>query len=241
MVRQLLARLGIGVLLAALWSALVFINALNGWTRAPLAPEEDTAAFVIDAKAYLAERSNGNVAFLLLEDGKPAASHFLSIDRPVDGDSVFQVASLSKWVTAHGVMILVEDGLLELDRPVSDYLTRWQLPDSEYDNDLVTVRRLLSHTAGLTDGLGYGGFAPEEPLQSLEGSLTRAADASPHADGRTRVGRAPGRWDYSGGGFTILQLLIEEVTGQRFEAFMDARLFQPLGMTHSSFDVEAAT
>jgi CubicO group peptidase (beta-lactamase class C family) len=98
---------------------------------------------------------------------------------------------------------------------------------------------LLSHTAGLTDGLGYGGFKPGEAVQSLPDSLTRASDASPGADGRTRVGQAPGAaWAYSGGGYTLLQLLIEDVTGETFEAFMQSAVFQPLGMTRSSFVVE---
>jgi CubicO group peptidase (beta-lactamase class C family) len=85
-------------------------------------------------------------------------------------------------------MTLVEDGRLDLDTPVQTYLTRWSLPESEFGNDGVTVRRLLSHTAGLTDGLGYAGFAPGIEVQALTDSLTRAADASPGADGRVLVG-----------------------------------------------------
>jgi CubicO group peptidase (beta-lactamase class C family) len=54
-------------------------------------------------------------------------------------------------------MKLVELGKINLDSPVSKYLNRWQLPLSEFDNEQVTVRRLLSHSAGLTDGLGYNG------------------------------------------------------------------------------------
>ena len=99
---------------------------------------------------------------------------------------------MSKWITAWGVMTLVEAGRLDLDAPVSTYLTRWSLPTSEFDNGGVTVRRLLSHTAGLTDGLGYGGFAPGQLVQPLVASLTRAADASPGADGAVRVGIEPG-------------------------------------------------
>ena len=74
-------------------------------------------------------------------------------------------------------MKLVDNGQLDLDAPVSNYLTRWQLPPSPFNNQEVTVRRLLSHTAGLTDGLGYSGFEEGHPLQSLEQSLTKAADA----------------------------------------------------------------
>jgi CubicO group peptidase (beta-lactamase class C family) len=140
------------------------------------------------------------------------------------------------------VLALVEEGKLELDAPVDRYLTRWQLPESEHDVSGVTVRRLLSHTAGLTDGLGYGGFAPGVPLQSLEDSLTRAADADPPSDGRTRVGIEPGTtWRYSGGGYTLLQLLIEETSRERFADYMSRVVFAPLGMTRSTFTVDAET
>jgi CubicO group peptidase (beta-lactamase class C family) len=123
-----------------------------------------------------------------------------------------------------------------LDAPVSTYLTRWRLPASEFDNDKVTARRLLSHTAGLTDGLGYAGFKPGAAVQSLEESLTAPADVSPGAGGVIRVGYEPGtRWKYSGGGYAILQLLIEERSGEPFEAFMQRVVFRPLGMQRSSY------
>ena len=148
----------------------------------------------------------GNVAFVLIESGKVFDEHFTSVGQPVDRDTLFQVASMSKWITAWGVMTLVEAGKLDLDAPVSTYLTRWSLPKSEFDNSGVTVRRLLSHTAGLTDGLGYGGFAPGQPKSGrIEAILTRAADASPGAVGAVRVGIEPGSaFEYSGGGYTLL-------------------------------------
>jgi CubicO group peptidase (beta-lactamase class C family) len=93
--------------------------------------------------------------------------------------------------------------------------------------------------AGLTDGLGYAGFAPGATVQSLEESLTRAADASPGADGRVRVGLAPGtKWQYSGGGYTLLQLMIEEASGEVFESYMQRAVFQPLGMNRSTYALD---
>jgi len=115
----------------------------------------------------------------VIEGGEVAERYFMSAGETVDGASVYQVASLGKWITAWGVMVLVEEGAIDLDTPVSEYLTRWQLPDSAFDPSGVTVRRLLSHTAGLTDGLGYDGFERADEVQSLEASLTRARDASP--------------------------------------------------------------
>lgn len=223
------------LLAASLVAALVIAGALEGWWRKPMAPAGNVAAFAAAATARIKAESKGNAAFILIKGGKPVAEAYVSKGAPVDRDTQFQVASLSKWPTAIAVMTLVEQGKLDLDAPVSRYLTRWKLPPTAFDNDQVTVRRLLSHTAGLTDGLGYGGFRPGEPVQSLEASLTRAADASPGADGATRVGREPGSWDYSGGGYTLLQLLIEEVSGQPFNTYVTETVFKPLGMTRSTF------
>ena len=74
-------------------------------------------------------------------------------------------------------MKLTELGKINLDTPVNHYLKRWQLPPSKFDNEQVTARRLLSHTAGLTDELGYSGFEKKESVQTLEESLTKAKDA----------------------------------------------------------------
>lgn len=236
---RFLKALGAGLLAAVAVAVVLGFGALEGWGRTPLAPPGDTAGFLAAATEKLKAESKGNAVLILVEKGRPVGSVVMSTGAPVDRDTQFQVASLSKWATALGVMTLVEQGKIDLDAPVSRYLTRWKLPPSEFDNDKVTVRRLLSHTAGLTDGLGYGGFEPGKPVQTLEASLTRAADASPGADGATKVGRDPGQWDYSGGGYTLLQLLIEEVSGQPFNSYMTQAVFQPLGMTRSTYVLEA--
>ena len=90
---------------------------------------------------------------------------------PVTVNTVFQVASISKALTSWGVMRLVENGQLELDAPVEQYLTRWHLPPSSYDTSGVTIRRLLSHSAGLSLH-GYPGWSPDLKLPSLEESLS---------------------------------------------------------------------
>jgi CubicO group peptidase (beta-lactamase class C family) len=220
------------------WLAFVLVATLYGWWRQPLAPTGEAQAFAEAVVGKIKAQHRGNVVFVLIQAGKPVHEYTTSVREPVDRDTLFQVASLSKWVSAWGVMTLVEAGKLDLDKPVTAYLKRWKLPKGEFDNDAVTVRRLLSHTAGLTDGLGYGGFLPGTAVQSLEDSLTRASDASPNADGRVRVGMAPGtKWRYSGGGYTLLQLIVEEVSGESFESYMSRAVFQPLGMSRSTYSV----
>jgi CubicO group peptidase (beta-lactamase class C family) len=155
--------------------------------------------------------------------------------RPVTAHTAFQAASLSKPVSAWVAMTLVEGGQLSLDAPVARYLTRWQLPASPFDTAGVTVRRILSHTAGLSIP-GYLGIAPGQRLQTLEESLTSAADAAGD-DQPLAVIFPPGQgWHYSGGGYTLLQLIIEQVTGQSFAGFAQRAVLQPLGMLESTFE-----
>lgn len=223
------------------WNMSVFFATSEGWFKSPIVKSASSAAFVGAVEGTVTEDHTGNFSMVLIEDGDIAERYVMSAGTPVDGSSIFQVASLGKWITAWGVMALVEDQAVDLDRPISDYLSRWRLPDTEFDNSGVTVRRLLSHTAGLDDGLGYDGFDRSEDVQSIEGSLTRAIDASPGKSGVVKLGAEPGSaWNYSGGGYTILQLLIEEVSGQPFADFMADRVFAPLGMERTTFRHEEA-
>jgi len=216
------------------------VGTSEGWWRRPLAPSGDTAAFAAAADRMIESDSRGNVGFVLIENGRTRHERFASIGKPVDRNTLFQVASLNKWITALGVMTLVNAGRVDLDAPDDTYLKRWHLPASAFDNREVTVRRLLSHTASLTDGLGYGGFRPDQPVQPPVESLTRAADASPGADGAVLVGLQPGsQWLYSGGGYALLQLMIEDVTGEPFEAYMQRAVLAPLAMNNSTFETPA--
>lgn len=230
------------VLLAmAIWAVLVFTGTRNGWWRADLGPRDDVSSFFSRSAAAIDTRGRGSVAFVLIEKGRVVDEHFVSSGAPVTRDTLFQLASLSKMVTAMGVLKLVSEGALNLDAPVSRYLKRWHLPENDFDNDGVTVRRLLSHTAGFRDGLGHMGFGPDENVQSLEESLTKAVDAMPGADGRSRVVVEPGTsWSYSGGSYALLQLLVEEVSGEPFNVYMRHAVFEPLGMETATFDLEEA-
>jgi CubicO group peptidase (beta-lactamase class C family) len=241
MVRRYLAFTAATLVAILIWGGLVFAGLSEGWLRRPIATPGDTQEFFAAAHDIAERRNRGNIAVVLVQDGRIVGHFGKSLGAPADRHSLFQVASLGKWLTAWGVMALVEQGRVDLDAPVSTYLSRWQLPDSAFDADGVTVRRLLSHTAGLGDGLGYDGFAKPDERQTLEASLTRAADASPGKSGEVLLTAEPGAdWRYSGGGYTILQLLIEEVSGQPFAAYMEDTVFTPLGMRRTTFDHDRA-
>ena len=147
---------------------------------------------------------------------------------PADA-TLYNAGSISKVVTAWGVMRLVEDGKVDLDAPISRYVSRWRLPPSDANN-MVTVRRLLSHTSGLSMS-AVPWYGPAESVPSLPAMLSEAKDP-------VRLVDTPGAaYHYSGGGYALLQLLIEEVSGESYEAFITERVFHPLGMTHSTFSV----
>lgn len=221
------------LLLYVLWSGLAFYGTLKGWWHKPFTNSNDPKLFTEAVNQQIEKEFVGNLAMVIMKDGEIGNELFYSKSKKVDKNTIFQVSSLSKIVSAVGVMKLVELGKIDLDTPVSKYLKRWKLPPSEFDNEEVTVRRLLSHTAGLTDGLGYNGFKSKDSVQTIEESLTKAKDAD---NIQVKVGIEPGsKWEYSGGGFTLLQLLVEETSGQTFNDFMQDSLFTPLKMNSSSY------
>jgi len=133
-------------------------------------------------------------------------------------------------------MRLVQQGKLDLGAPVGRYLTRWHLPRSPFDADGVTIGRLLSHSAGL-NSQDYSPIAAR-PLPTLEQSLSGESGGVNARSGSddVRITMKPGRQrSYSNGGYTLLQLVIEEVTGEPFARYMQREVLDPLGMTHSSF------
>lgn len=236
----------IGALFAvAVWCVAAVFLAFEGWWMQPIAPKDDYNAFVQETQKTIDASNPGNTSFILIEGGDVVGEYFAKSERSIDANTVFPTSSFSKWITALGVMALVDDGRVNLDDPVTSYLTRWRLPEGEYDNDAVTVRRLLSHMSGLTDGLGFGDYRGDETLPTIEQSL-----ANPRASSDRKVviavGAEPGAaFNYSGGGYLMLQLLIEEVSGKEYQRFIQDALLTPLNMDRSSFafigDIEGAT
>jgi len=129
---------------------------------------------------------------------------------PVTADTVWQVGSLSKTVFAFGVMKLVDDGKLELDRPLVGYVPGELIKDDPRAK-LITARHALSHSTGLQNWRFQAG-------QNLQLAFT------------------PGeRWSYSGEGIFYLQRAVEQITGQGLEVFMQEHVLGPLGMSDSSY------
>lgn len=180
-------------------------------------------------------------AVALVQDGEVATvlctglAHPTSA-RPVTAETIFQAASLSKCLTGWAVLRLVERGAINLDDPVERHVHRWRLPPSNFEHRGVTIRRILSHMAGLSLP-DYPGFEPRHPLPSLEESLA----GNTNGGGGLLVIKPPGAgFQYSGGGYTLLQLMIEEVGGIAFAEHMRQHILAPLGMLASDFEWRAA-
>jgi len=147
--------------------------------------------------------------------------------RKMTPETVCRVQSVSKPVTAWGVMKLAEQQRISLDTPVSEYLEDWSLPGSEFREEEITVRQLLSHTAGLPLGDILTRYDPRAPMVSLEEKLVQEA----------HLMQEPGTsFSYSNTGYNLLELLIEEVTGTDFSGYMENEILLPLGMERSDFD-----
>lgn len=152
---------------------------------------------------------------------------------PVTPTTRMPACSMSKPVSVLAALRLVERGLLDLDADISDHLTRWTLPANGDWRPRVTLRQLASHTAGLTQHNGFPGYRRGSAVPSLVEVLSGAHPAN--APG-ARVDMLPGlQFRYSGAGTTLLQLLMEEVTGTSTAELLAELVLDPLDMRASTF------
>jgi CubicO group peptidase (beta-lactamase class C family) len=153
---------------------------------------------------------------------------------PVTDGTLFQTASIGKPVTALAALHQVGLGSIDLDEDVTSYLTSWALPENDYTRSQpVTLRRLLSHTAGTTVS-GFLGYERGAVLPTLQQILVGAPPANSPP---VLVDVEPGSiWRYSGGGYLVVQQVLEDVTGKDFAHLVTTTVFDPLLMTDSLFD-----
>lgn len=158
---------------------------------------------------------------------------------PVTPQTLFQSGSVSKPVAATGALCLVEQGKLQLDEDVNQKLRTWKVPDNDFTKEQkVTLRRILSHTAGFTVHF-FPGYAVDMQRPTLVQILNGEAPANTDP---IRVDFVPGtRWRYSGGGLLVAQQLMMDVTGNPFPALMRENVFDKIGMYSSSFEQPLAS
>jgi len=178
------------------------------------------------------------VSIAVIHEGKIEWARGFGVTRlggpPVTPDTLFQAASISKPVAAMAVLRLVQSGKLDLDTDVNQYLKTWKIPDNSFTGKTkVTLRELLTHTAGLTVH-GFAGYASDAALPTLIQVLNgeKPANSEPIV-----VDTEPGTiWRYSGGGYVVAQQLLQDVTGQPFPKLMQDTVLEPIGMTRSTYE-----
>jgi CubicO group peptidase (beta-lactamase class C family) len=212
-----LARVEAGLPAVTLSSGAAIALDIAGWMQAFRVPGISVAVFddfrVVWAKAYGVK-----------EAGKP---------EPATLDTLFQAGSISKPVTALAVLHHVEHGRFTLDEDINAKLRSWKVPENELTRtEKVTLRRLLSHSAGLTVH-GFAGYATTEPVPTIIQVLDGAKPANTAA---VRVDLVPGtKFRYSGGGTTIVQLALVDQLDRPFPQIMDETVIGPLGLRDSTY------
>ena len=154
--------------------------------------------------------------------------------------TLFQAASISKPVAAMAVLKAAQEGLFAMDDDINGLLSSWEVPASRYTAELpVTPRGLTSHTAGFGDGFGFPGYFPDKPVPTVVQILN---GEDPSNVGPVRMDKAPMQaMAYSGGGVTIMQLALEDVTNTPFADYVRGAVFEPIGMQSSTFEQPLTT
>lgn len=197
-----------------------------------------TAADDQSLEAILQEHNLPGISVAVVDDYKIVAVRAaglkdVALGLPVDENTAFSAASISKPVSALVAAMLAEKGMLDLDAPVSRYLKRWQLPEADFAGDApITLRHLFSHTAG-TSQSGFADYFPGDTIPTLIDSLN--GKYLGRGDDPIKLMWAPGsRFKYSGGGYVIAQVAMEDATGKPLAALAAELLFEPLGMVHTT-------
>jgi len=172
-----------------------------------------TAAIMVDGKVVYAE-------------GFGMANREKSI--PVDKTTLFNIGSISKVYVATAIMLLVDDGKVSLDKPVTDYLPEFKMADDRYKK--ITVRMILNHVSGIpgTEGSNSFGFKYDDNVkQETINTLARAH--LKHAPGAMTV--------YCNDGFTLAEMIVERVSGKKYIDFLNKRIFKSLGLKNTGMSV----
>lgn len=151
----------------------------------------------------------------------------------IDDNSVFSTASISKAITATLIVKLAYEGKIDLDVPVNTYLKRWKLQDNEFTKkNPVTLRHLLLHTAGTTQG-GFADYYAGDEIPSVIESLNGEVQ---YYDEPVKIVFEPGsKMQYSGGGYTVAMVALEDHLGRSLQSLAKEYLFDPIGMNNSTF------
>jgi len=188
--------------------------------------------------ARLAKKNTPALSLAIIDDFEIAEVAAFGICKvgdptPITEKTLFQAGSISKPVFATAVMSLVQQGKVDLDEDVNEYLKSWKIPANHGWQPRITLRQILSHTAGLTVH-GFGGYLSTEAIPTLPDILNGENGAN---SGKVEANMIPGmQFRYSGGGTTVAQLAISDWLDETFPALMHRLVLQPLNMLNSTFE-----
>ncbi len=177
-------------------------------------------------RARMHERNIPGAAVAVVKNGKVVKIKgyglaSIEFNAPVTLDTMFEIGSVSKQMTAAGVMLLVQDGKVNLDEKISKYLP--ETPDAWKD---VTVRHVLTHTSGIKSYTSLSGFELSRRVK-IDGFIKQLSEHP--------LEFTPGEKNiYSNSGFNLLAYIIETQSGKPYMEFMRTRIFTPLGMTKTA-------
>ncbi|GKU78766.1 serine hydrolase [Paenibacillus sp. L3-i20] len=199
---------------------------------ATAAKDERLAVSVAEQKAKLLIEKYGttSIQYALIDNGKielsgQAGAHRVSSAAPVTAESMYSIGSTSKVFTAVAVMKLVEQGKVELDKPVTNYITDFKMKDERYKQ--ITPRMLVNHSAGFSGSTFPNGFLfDDDDTAAHDNLLTHLSTQRLKAD--------PGAFSvYSNDGFTLAEILVERVSGMDFTSFLHKHITEPLNMKNT--------
>lgn len=150
----------------------------------------------------------------------------------VDENTLFQAGSISKPVGALAILKMVQEGKVDLDEDVNNYLKKWKIPDSKFlENQKVTIRRLLTHSAGMTVH-GFPGYSQKDKFPTIENVLKGKGNTP-----AIYVDTIPGSiFRYSGGGYTVMEYIVETISGMPFEKYLHENILSKIEMTNSTYE-----
>jgi CubicO group peptidase (beta-lactamase class C family) len=159
--------------------------------------------------------------------------------KAVTNETLFQSASIGKSINGFAFAKLHQDKKIDLSKDINTYLRSWKFPyDSVSKGKHIDLRHILSHSAGLTVH-GFDGYKWSQPLPDLQQIIDGQKPAN---SGAVRSDAAPGtKFQYSGGGYEISELLLQDVTGLSYEKFISETIFKPLGMKNSTYQLKPAS
>ena len=219
---------------------ILIVTVANGQTNKRVLPKERDYSFLTDSlniDPQLEKYKLAGFSLVVFENYEIVYSNQFGVksvnsQEKIDKNTAFSTASISKPITALLCFMLEEKGLINLDDPIDGYLKRWHLPKSKFtENNSPTWRQFLNHTAGTTQG-GFADYYEGDTIPTIKQSLLGQI---PRYDKEIEFLFTPGTsWEYSGGGYVIVQMALEDTFNKPIAELAAAYIFSPLGLKNTT-------